>query len=133
MNIKGSTAIIAVFAVVGLSCTSETTNRSDSPQPHAAVSPVAVVDELAAAGDNYQKHCLGCHRETGEGGKKTIDGKTLDVASLREGHAVEHSDQDLVKQVLDGGEGMPAFKDKLSTKEAADVIKYVRREFQQTN
>jgi mono/diheme cytochrome c family protein len=54
----------------------------------------------------------------------------LKVPSLREGHAVSHSDQDLVKQVLNGGDGMPAFKDKLSPKEAADLIKYIRREFQ---
>jgi hypothetical protein len=131
MNIKGSTVIIAALALVCLSCGSQPTNRSGDSQPRSAVSPTsAAVDELAAANEHYQKHCLACHGEKGDGGKKTIEGTTLNVASLREGHAVEHSDQELVKQILDGGDGMPAFKDKLSTKEAADLIKYVRREFQ---
>ena len=131
MNIKGSVAIVAL-ALLGLSCANETTNRNaDTPQQQAAASPTAMVDELAVANEQFQKHCLACHGEKGEGGNKTIEGRKLEVPSLREGHAVEHSDQDLVKQVLDGGEGMPAFKDKLSTKEAADLVKYVRREFQQ--
>jgi mono/diheme cytochrome c family protein len=132
MNLKGSTAVVVAFALLGLSCASETTNRNaETPQQPAAASPTAMVDELAVANEQFQKHCVGCHGEKGEGGTKTVEGRKLEVPSLREGHAVEHSDQELVKQVLDGGEGMPAFKDKVSTKEAADLIKYVRREFQQ--
>jgi mono/diheme cytochrome c family protein len=122
-----ATTALALFAFGCASYDSSTTNRS---QPAAAATPAAAVDELAVANEQFQKNCQTCHGEKGEGGEKKIEGVTLKVPSLREGHALEHSDQQLVKQVLDGGEGMPAFKDKLSTKEAADLVKYIRREFQ---
>ena len=129
MRIKGLIAIVALLALFLWGCASETTNRTVESSPQAATSPAAV-DELAWAGQNYEKYCVGCHGEKGEGGTKTIEGAKLEVPALREGHAVEHSDQELVKQVLDGGDGMPPFKEKLSTREAADLVKYIRREFQ---
>ena len=79
----------------------------------ATAAPTGTVDELAVAKTNYAKMCQNCHGADGGGGTVTIEDKTLKVPSLKEGHAVTHTDQQLVKQVLDSGESMPAFKDKL--------------------
>jgi mono/diheme cytochrome c family protein len=132
---KNITSTLGIFAlaVLALGCNNETSSTTNSnPQSRSANSAAATpsVDELAAAGQRYQKLCMGCHGEQGEGGTKTIEGKTLKVPSLKTGHAIEHSDQQLVKQVLNGGDGMPAFKDKVSTAEAAELVRFVRREFQ---
>ncbi|HLA11497.1 MAG TPA: cytochrome c [Pyrinomonadaceae bacterium] len=107
----------------------ESTGTVNPATPTTSV-PMATVDELAAARTNYANLCQTCHGESGDGGTVTIDDKTLKVPSLRAGHAVTHSDQELVKQVLDGGDGMPAFKEKVSAREAADLVKFVRQHFQ---
>jgi mono/diheme cytochrome c family protein len=131
MKTIGLGLVIAALGLLAFGCANKNTGvPNDSQPPAVAASPTATVDELAAANEHYQKHCIACHGEKGGGGKVKHEGVTLKVPSLREGHAVSHSDQDLVKQVLNGGEGMPAFKNKLSTKEAADLVRYVRREFQ---
>lgn len=47
------------------------------------------------------------------------------------GHALDHSEQDFIRQVEYGEENeMPAFKDKLSKDEIAAVVKYVREVIQ---
>lgn len=124
--------MIATLGVFGLACSSSnnSTPTGSNTAPSAAASPTAAGDELAVANEQYQKQCIACHGEKGAGGTVTMKDVTLKVPSLREGEAVTRPDERLVKQVLEGGEGMPAFKDKLSTREAADLIKYIRREFQ---
>lgn len=110
-------------------CSDQSTPQTPST-PAATASPVASVDEFAAAKTNYAKMCNDCHGPSGGGGTVQLDDKPLKVPSLKEGHALTHSDQQLVKQVLEGGEGMPAFKDKLSTADAAELVRYIRHEFQ---
>ena len=67
----------------------------------------------------------------GEGGPvKLKDGTKLKVPTLREGHALRHTDAEFVKQITKGGDGMPAFADKLKPEEINDLIKFIRREFQ---
>jgi mono/diheme cytochrome c family protein len=85
---------------------------------------------LAAARTNYQKNCLGCHGEAGEGGSVKVDGKQLKVPSFKASHALKHEDEDFIKQVDEGGDGMPAFKEKLSATEITDLVKMIRRDFQ---
>lgn len=71
----------------------------------------------------YKTSCASCHGEKGEGAKKGIP--------LTSGHALHHSEAEHIKQVTDGeGEKMPAFKDKLSTEQIAEVVKFVRNEIQ---
>ena len=53
-----------------------------------------------------------------------------EVPSLREGHALRHPDSDFLKQITKGGDGMPAFKDKLKPEEIDDLIRFIRHEFQ---
>ena len=61
---------------------------------------------------------------------KLDDGTKLKVPSLREGHALKHKDEEFVKQITNGGDGMPKFGDKLSRDETIDLVRFIRKEFQ---
>ena len=74
----------------------------------------------------YQTNCTGCHGANGEGKDKGI--------SLLKGHALHHSEQEFIEQVTNGeAKKMPAFKDKLSAREIAAVVKFVLTELQREN
>jgi mono/diheme cytochrome c family protein len=124
------TLAIALFAIACGNSNTVTTNQS---QP-AAASPVAKAtatpDEFAAARASYAKHCSVCHGDDGKGGLVKVEDKKLKVPSLREGHALHHPDADFVKQITNGGGGMPKFKDKLSPEETSAMVRFIRHEFQ---
>lgn len=83
---------------------------------------IGEVASLKAAA-TYKTNCAECHGEKGEGAKKGI--------SLIEGHALHHTEAENIDRVTNGkGKKMPAFKDKLSSEEIAEVVKFVRTEFQ---
>jgi mono/diheme cytochrome c family protein len=91
----------------------------------------ATPDQFAAMRATFDKNCKSCHGETGKGGPvKLEDGTKLKVPSLCEGHALHHPDSDFVKQITKGGDGMPAFRDKLKPDEINDCIRFIRHEFQ---
>ena len=108
-----------------------TTNRT---QPALAASPVATTsapaDPLAVSRATFQKECAGCHQADASGGPVTVEGQKLRVPTLREGHALKDSDEDFVKQITNGDDGMPAFKDKLSPEQINDLVRFIRKEFQ---
>lgn len=66
----------------------------------------------------FKQSCAKCHGGKGEGAKKGIP--------LIEGHALNHPEEDFLKQVKEGGEKMPSFSDKLKDEEIAAVVRYVR-------
>jgi mono/diheme cytochrome c family protein len=79
----------------------------------------------------YDKDCKSCHGLNGEGGPvKLEDGTKLRVPSLREGHALRHTDAEFVKQITKGGDGMPAFADKLKPEQVDELVRFLRHEFQ---
>ena len=123
--------LVAAFALFTFACNgsgNSTAKQGQSPaSPKAAT---ATPDELASARANYTKHCVACHGEKAEGGRVTIEGKKLKVPSLREGPALRHPDDKLVKQIKEGSDEMPAFKDKLSSQEINDLVRLIRKEFQ---
>jgi mono/diheme cytochrome c family protein len=124
--------ITAALTLIGIACAGparETTNRS---QPTLAASPVATAtpDAMAAARANFEKHCAVCHGEKGEGGIVKIDNATLKVPSLTKGHALTHKDEQLAKQIANGHEEMPAFKDKLTQAEIYGLVNFIRKELQ---
>jgi len=105
---------------------SATSNAANS-RPAATSSP----DQFAAVRPIYEKQCQSCHGPTGAGGPvKLEDGSKLKVPSLREGRAVRHGDDEFTKQITKGGDGMPAFDQKLTTDQMNDLIKMIRKEFQ---
>jgi mono/diheme cytochrome c family protein len=124
--------LCAAVAMIFMGC-AEAPRTTNSPAPSAAQTPAAKTatpDELAAARTNYQKTCIACHGETGEGGLVTVEGKKLKVPSFKSTHATKEPDSEFVEQIHEGGDGMPAFKDKLSEQEITDLVKFVRKEFQ---
>ena len=118
------TGLVAVFAIA---C-SQPTEQPAAPKatPVAAATP----DQFAAARGLYTKNCVGCHMEKGEGGRVTVDEHKLKVPSLREGHALDHPDAEFLEQITKGGDGMPAFKDKLKPEDMDALVRFIRHEFQ---
>ncbi len=97
----------------------QTGKTGSTPNPNNG-SPAAnsTPDQFAATRASYEKNCKLCHGANGEGGPvKLDDGTKLKVPSLREGHALRHPDSDFTKQITKGGDGMPAFGEKLKPEE----------------
>ena len=122
----------SLFAVACSKSNSATTNQT---RPAVAGSPSApsntAAAEFASARANFKKHCASCHGDEGNGGPvKLDDGTKLKVPSFREGHALHHKDEEFVKQITNGGDGMPKFGDKLSREEIIDLVRFIRKEFQ---
>ena len=123
-------SVIAV-AVIVLSAACAKTSMSPPTNGSSATPSSATPDAFAATRAIYEKDCKECHGATGTGGPvKLTDGTKLKVPSLREGHALRHPDSDFTKQIEKGGDGMPAFKDKLSAQQITDMISFIRHEFQ---
>ena len=122
-------AVILAIFLIG-SCTQTENPGTPSSTPTPAAKATATPDEFATARVNFAKHCVACHGAQGEGGVKTVDEKTLKVPSLSTGHALKHTDEDFVEQIMKGGDGMPEFKDKLSPDEINLLVRFVRHEFQ---
>jgi mono/diheme cytochrome c family protein len=124
--------LIAFLAITLLTAcqkspTSPSTNGSSGIGRPATATP----DEFAATRALFEKNCSECHQKTGDGGPvKLEDGTKLKVPSLRSGHALNHPNSDFVKQITKGGDGMPAFKDKLSADQINDLVRFIRHDFQ---
>jgi mono/diheme cytochrome c family protein len=119
------------IALVAFACTETATpTNTSTPSTAASPAPTAPVDEFAAARANYTKHCEACHGPTGEGGLVKVENKQIKVPSLKAEHAIKHPDDKITKQITNGEEEMPAFKDKLNPEEIAALVKFVRKEFQ---
>jgi mono/diheme cytochrome c family protein len=133
--------VVAALALFAIACgestnTNQTATSNDGTQPTSNASPKASAsqtpaDELAEAKSLYMKVCSNCHQESGEGGTvKGPDGRPLRVPNLKEGHALKHSDAEFVKQITQGGGGMPPFKDKLSPEQINNMVRFLRRDIQ---
>ena len=121
--------------ILGITITIAACGNASYEAAPPASSPIVVAspnipDELASARIHFQKNCVECHGEKGEGGRKEVDGKRFKVPSLREGHALEHSDEKFVVQISEGDDEMPAFKDKLTAAEINDLVRFIRKELQ---
>src|SRR5919197_418855 len=121
-------SLLLLVAIAAVACTPTTkTTNGNMSKPGATATP----DAFAASRTIYLKNCKECHGEKGDGGRvKLEDGTRLKVPSLREGHALHHPDSDFVKQITKGGDGMPAFKDKLKPDEIDELVRFIRHEFQ---
>ena len=121
------------IALVATACTetaTPTNTNTNTSRAAASPSPTPSVDELATARASYKKNCEGCHGEAGTGGLVKVEKKQIKVASLKADHAIKHTDDQLAKMITNGEEEMPAFKDKLSQQEIADLVRFIRKEFQ---
>ena len=126
-------ACIAIALVVS-ACT-ETSTPTNTNTSRAAASPAAPAatatpDPFATARANYTKNCEPCHGPNGEGGPVKVDNKQIKVPSLKSAHAAKQTDDHITHMITNGEEQMPAFKDKMSQAEIADLVKFVRKEYQ---
>ena len=125
-----SIVVIAVAAAL-LSAACNKTSTSPNSNTNGPTTASATPDPFATTRATFEKNCKECHGANGTGGPvKLADGTKLKVPSLREGHALRHPDSDFVKQIQKGGDGMPAFKDKLSAQQITEMISFIRHEFQ---
>jgi mono/diheme cytochrome c family protein len=120
---------IALFAVA---CTETATPNNTNARTAASPAPAASasVDEFATARANFAKNCEPCHGPQGTGGLVKVENKQIKVPSLKSEHAMKHPDEKLTKMITNGEEEMPAFKDKMTAQEIADMVKFVRKNFQ---
>ena len=120
--------ILAIALMIGCdkgSETSRTPPAEASPNITPTNNPTPSVVQV-----NFAKHCASCHGGTGEAGIVKVNNKTLRVPSLRKGHALDHTDEQLANQIAEGDDEMPAFKDKLTADEITELVRYIRTEFQ---
>lgn len=121
--------LMALNFFVAAACKQQSTNVPDNTGANRAAS--STPDQFANARGVFAKDCQSCHGATGDGGPvKLEDGTRLKVPSLREGHAVRHSDEEFTKQITKGGDGMPAFDKKLTLDQMNELIRFIRHEFQ---
>jgi mono/diheme cytochrome c family protein len=125
---------ISAFIVVFAAGCGTNSNTDPVTQPTSSASPAtaatATPDEFASVRPIYKEKCAKCHGDSGEGGQVTVDGKKLRVPSYKSDHALKHKDEDFVDQIVTGGDGMPAFKGKLEPTQINDLVRFIRKEFQ---
>lgn len=74
----------------------------------------------------YERNCAVCHGPRGEGTQLG----TMKTPPLNSGAALTDPDEKLLKQVSDGGNGMPPFKYNLDDKQIGDLVHFIREEIQ---
>lgn len=88
---------------------------------HAKGAPAAPQD--SAGKTVYEANCVACHGEDGAG---TSTGQALSAPDLRSDAVQKLSNADMKKQISDGKNNMPPFKDSLKPEEITAVVAYVR-------
>jgi mono/diheme cytochrome c family protein len=131
MNRNTLLVIPFCFLLLMAACQTDKPVVSPPANSNATAGPSSTPDPFAATRVSYDANCRLCHGAKGEGGPvKLEDGTKLKVPSLREGHALRDPDSDFVKQITKGGDGMPAFGEKLKPEEINELVRFIRREFQ---
>ena len=121
---------VTLIAVACTETATPTNTSTNTSRTAASPAPAASVDQFATARANFTKNCEPCHGPNGEGGLVKVEKKQIKVPSLKAEHAKKHTDDQITKMITNGEEEMPAFKDKMSRQEIADMVKFVRANFQ---
>jgi mono/diheme cytochrome c family protein len=121
---------VTLIAVACTETATPTNTSTNTSRTAASPGPAASVDQFATARANFTKNCEPCHGPNGEGGLVKVEKKQIKVPSLKAEHAKKHTDDQITKMITNGEEEMPAFKDKMSQQEIADMVKFVRANFQ---
>jgi len=123
---------VLFLMILFVACSKQDNTSKTDPGPAGsrATTSTATPDEFAAIRPVFKENCAKCHGDNGEGGPVTVDGKKLRVPSFKTGHALKHTNEDFVDQIMNGGDGMPKFKDKLTPDQANQLVRFVRKEFQ---
>ncbi len=112
------TVVLFMFLLVGVAVFSSRTQAVLSDEHKLVISDSNSVREL------FQKNCARCH---GANGKSATElGKLFDSPDLTNGKIQKLSRKRMANSISKGKGGMPAFKKKLSSKEIALLVNYVR-------
>lgn len=140
MNFLKIGLTLSAFGVFAFACTQNApTNNTaavnkpaENTAPTVQPSAAAPADEFASVRDIYKQNCVGCHKEDGSGGEKTLDnGDKIKVPSYKSPGAMKATDDKLYDYIANGEEGeMPAFKGKLTEEQMRTLVKFIRKEFQ---
>lgn len=122
--------LFVVLILFAFACNTPSHQSANHAPGAAPAGSAATPDEFAGARAIFLRECVACHGEKGQGGTVKVDEGTLKVPSFREGHALMHQDSEFVEQISKGGDGMPAFKDKLKPEEMNGLVHFIRHEFQ---
>ena len=133
MNLFKISLLLTAAAIFTAACNQGTTT-TNAPKNNANVTTPAQtqqptpVDDLAMAKELYVLNCMICHKDSGKGGKVTIEGKSLNPVDFTSEKMKARSDQKLSKQIVEGvpDEGMPSFKGKLTDNEIKQVVSHIR-------
>lgn len=136
MNIFKLAIIITAGAIFAIACgqsatTPNVTNtivNSTKPANIAPPAPPQAVDDVAMAKDLYATNCMTCHKDSGKGGKMTVDGKSIEPNDLTTAKMAAKTDEKLTQYLVEGfpDDGMPAFKDKLTADQMKLIVKHLR-------
>jgi cytochrome c6 len=123
--------VIACSNAANTNQTANTTNTAPPANTNTAQSQsTPAADPMTSARAAFAAECARCHGINGDGGTVTVLKKKLQVPSLKKGHALGHTDEQLAKIISDGHEAMPSFKDKLKPEEITGLVQLIRKEFQ---
>jgi cytochrome c551 len=86
--------------------------------PEQSPQQVVAAGDAARGKEVYAQNCAACHGEDGGGG----------TGPKLEGEEAYTNADVVVDQIRDGGGGMPAFADRLSEQELADVSAFVTKD-----
>lgn len=123
---------IVVTLPVSLACSRPVNGPAQTPPANTA-SPQTVVpaDEFAATRLIFKENCVKCHGENAAGGRVQVEGREIKVPNLTGEHARKPTDERLAAKISEGDDEMPAFKDKLSPEQIHDLVRFIRKEFQE--
>lgn len=124
---------IVVTLAFGFACNGPATNGPTQTPSLTTASPQTSVaaDEFAATRAVFKQHCAECHGDNGAGGKVQIAGREIKVPNLTGEHARKPTDERIAAKISEGDDEMPAFKDKLTPQQVQDLVRFIRKEFQE--
>ncbi len=131
MKLIKLTLLLVVVVFFSSACNKPSGPTANNVPGATSAPTTATPDEFAGARAGFTKNCVTCHGASAQGGTVKLDsGEKLKVPNLCVGHALHHPDSEFVDQIMKGGDGMPAFKDKLKAEEITDLVHFIRHEFQ---
>ena len=129
MKIFKLSLLVLSLSLLAAACNDTSSPIANKPAMPAAT-PAAVAatpDALAESRQTYAQICSNCHKPDGSGGVKDFgDGKPLKVPTLLSEGKIKDPDADFIKQITEGGDGMPAYKKKLNEAQIKGSVAYVR-------
>lgn len=122
---------LAAFAIACSQATVTNNTPAASPKDAPKASPAQPASPVAAVIDGkdlYTVNCMTCHKDSGKGGKVTVEGKTINPDDITTAKMKAKPDEKFYGYIADGfpDDGMPAFKDKLKKEEIDAIIKHIR-------